>query len=312
MSTMYIACNHCTEHECFLGDVIIMIKAAYLFVENEPHEELLLSLFEHEPLNFLWQKFIEIHRVRVVWDDWPKKDTRIPRSRRRERLYCTNGMCVHYRHLQKRIDTHQIHGIPFDTYKELYPWRFWSHRQRFLCDSPRFLREMNVLEGYYFGQQQYASKPRQTKQFIPGLIECQREEPARERSVFIAPHEQCQMNRIFTLEFWEEVVSLLLKEDVHVILNTRNFMIDLRHPRLEATFEPTPAMINQIASQQLVVCGNTGVGWVAASTGTPFIAMEKDMIMEEYSYEKCGCQSLMETVREPDPRYAAKTILRHL
>lgn len=312
MTTMYIACNHCTAYECFLGDVITMIKAAHLFVENEPHDNVVMSLYRHEPLNFLWDKFIDTHRVRIVWDDLPKKATRISRSRRRGNLYYPRDMHFHYRLLHERVKTRTVKNLAFDTYKELYPWRLWAQRQSYLCGSPCFSPEMNIFEGYYYGQQEYADQPKNIKRFLPGLIKYRRDEPAHNRAVFIAPHEKCQRNRIFTLAFWEAVVGLLLKEDVLVILNSKEFLQNLHHPRLRAVFLPVPKLIAQIASQRLVVCGNTGVGWVAAAVGTRFIAMEKDMINEEYCFQRCGCHSLVDTVREPDPQYTVKAVLQHL
>ena len=74
MATMYIAYNNCIERGCFLGDVITMIKAAELFVRNEPADTLLLSLFEHDPMNFLWLRFVRTNNVTVLWDDGPRKD----------------------------------------------------------------------------------------------------------------------------------------------------------------------------------------------------------------------------------------------
>lgn len=295
MSTMYIACNNSVNLGFFLGDVITLIKTAYLFVENEHHDEIFLSLLEHDPLNFLWWKFIDSHGVRVLWDDWVPGDKE-----------------ARNRFLQERIDAYKVHNIPFDTYKELYTRLDGEGRQCLLCGEHRGLGKRNIFEYYYCGQQQCASNPKGLGQFDPGLIKYQCQESTPKRSVFIAPHEHSQRNRIFTLQFWEKVTGLLLKKGVHVTLNSLTLMKERRHPLLTVTFKPFPSLINQISSQQLVVCGNTGIGWVAASTGVPFIAMEKDMFFEEYSFEKCGCSMLLETVREPDPVYAAETVLRYL
>ena len=57
-STMYIAANNTMERGYFLGDVITLIKVAYLFVDNEPHDRVLLSLHHHDQLNFLWDRFL--------------------------------------------------------------------------------------------------------------------------------------------------------------------------------------------------------------------------------------------------------------
>jgi len=56
MSTMYIASNNCTERGYFLGDVLGLIKTAWLFVRSEPHTQYIMSLHEREPLNFLWAR----------------------------------------------------------------------------------------------------------------------------------------------------------------------------------------------------------------------------------------------------------------
>lgn len=295
MSAMYIACNNSMRLGFLLGDLNTLIKMAYLFVENEHHDEILLSLLEHDPLNFLWSKFVDSYSVKVLRDDWAPGD-KVARNR-----------C-----LQERIDTRTVHNIPFDTYKELYLRMHGQERQNLLCGEHRGLGKGNIFKYYYYGQQQWAHNPKGLDRFEPGLIYYQREERTPKRSIFIAPHERCQRNRTFTLQFWEEVTNRLLKEGVHVTLNSLTLMKDRRDPLLARTFKPFPPLINQVSSQQLVVCGNTGIGWVAASTGVPFIAMEKDMILEEYSFEKCGCSMLIETIREPDPGYSAETILRYL
>jgi hypothetical protein len=292
---MYVACNNSVKLGFFLGDVITLIKTAYLFVENEPHDEIILSLLEHDPLNFLWSKFIDSYDVRVLWDDWVPEDKE-----------------ARNRFLQERIDTHKVHKVSFDTYKELYARLHGEERQCLLCGEHRGLGKQNIFEYYYYGQQQCASNPKGLDQFNPGLIKYQRQEPTPKRSVFVVPYEHSQKNRIFTLQFWEKVTSLLLKEGVHVTLNSLTPMKNRWHPLLTITFKPYQSLINQVSSQQLVVCGNTGIGWVAASTGVPFIAMEKDMFLEEYSFEKCGCSTLVETVREPDPMYAAERVLHYL
>lgn len=296
MSTIYIACNNCLERGYFLGDVLSVCKIAWLFVQNEPHDEVILSLHKTEPLNWVWEKFIRDNEVKVVWDEWHKGD-----------------QLQQYRAFDRRRAKRRVNGTPFDTYRELYPRLDGAGRQAILCGSEQGLGRRNIFEYYYYGQEHPTPNPIGTTRFGPDVIDQPDVQRRADRSMFIAPHEKCQNNAIFTHTFWKQVVEGLLDFDIDVTLNDRGgFLPDLKCDRLHWSFEPLDRIAPEIARQRLVVCGNTGPGWVAAATGVPLIACERDMIFSEYGFRKCGFESLVELIDQPDPRRAVNTILERL
>ena len=299
MKTMYIASNNSFETGHFVGDMLGIVKVAWLFARNEPHEQYVLSLHEGEPLNFLWDRFMRKHGVRVVFDRWDKGD-------RDER----------YRQFDARRAARRVHDIPFDTYKEMYPRLDGGPRQGALCDGvERGLGRRNIFEYYYFGQEQCHDDPVGTTEFGRGVIDL----PAPSLgphdtdgpSLWLAPHEKCEGNRVFTHAFWADVVGRLLEAGVRVTVNDGGtpFMAGFAHPRFARAYPPFGELLGIIRRQHMVVCGNTGIGWVAGACEAPLVAAERDLIFTEYSFEKSGLRSLRAVIREPDPTAAARTIL---
>lgn len=296
MSAIYIGANNCIERGYFLGDVLVGIKCAWLFIQNEPSSHVILSLIDRDPLNFLWQKFIADNEATVVFEAWPKGDIH-----------------HHYGTLNRRLEEMAVRGIPFATYKELYTRMDGGNRQHRLCGSERGLGRKNVFEYYYYGQATFQPEPKNTTDFGPDVIDIPPVERTHDRSVLIAPHEKCQGNRIFTHEFWTRVVRGLLDAQVEVTVNDQGgFMESVVSPRFHRSFLPFVPLIAQVAAQRLVVSGNTGLGWVAAAVGTPLIAMEKDMLFSEYSFQKCGCRSLKRIIEESDSDRVIAAILHEL
>lgn len=296
MSTMYIACNNSMPRGYYLGDVLTVIKAAWMFVENEPHDHILLSLHDREPLNFLWNKFIADNLVTVIHDRWDKWD----RS-------------AHYAAFGERFTRRCVKNIPFDTYKELYPRLDGGERQHFLCGREKGLGRENIFFYYYFGQQSCKEEPRDGKTFGPGVIDIPDACRTKCRSVLIAPHEKCHGNARFTHSFWEQVIVGLMNADVHVTINDdRGFMRHAEGPLLARTHFPFQQLAEQVAAQRLVLAGNNGVGWLAGALGTPLLAMERNALLAEYEFARCGLTSLVDVIDGPDPARVVARALQHL
>ena len=281
---MYIACDNCLARGYFLGDVLTMIKCAWLFAGNEPHDHYLLSLMTGDPLNFLWDRFIRENDVEVFWEDYTRGD----------RL-------EQYRRFDQRRAARAVYGVPFDTYKELSPRLDGGGRQGTLCGREAGLCRRNILEYYYFGQETSVAEPYGTVDFGPPLIDVPDVvyEPCM-ADVFVAPHEKCQGNRVFTLAFWEQTIRALLAAGLTVEVNDGGgFMRDA--PGVSHSFLPFDQLAARVASAPLVACGNTGVGWLAAALGVPFVAADRNWNFAEYTFAWSGCRSLRRTITEPAP-----------
>ena len=278
-----------------MGDVLGIIKTAKVMIENERPDHILLSLHDDDPLNFLWERFVRENLVTVVHDRWDKT-------------------CKHqqYEIFGQRRASRRVKGVSFDVYKELYPRLDGGDRQHILCGEERGFGRRNIFEYYYYGQESFIEHPTGTATFGDDIIDVPDVQRLTSRSVFLAPYEKCQGNRIFTIPFWQQVTLKLLQAGFIVVVNDQDsFFPECHHSDLIRTFKPFPELIRQIAEQPLVVCGNTGIGWVAAATNTPFIALERDMIFSEYSFEKCGCESLIETINTPDADLVVERIIAY-
>jgi hypothetical protein len=275
-----------------LGDVITMIATAKLWVEHDPHDRYLLTLAEGFRFNCLWDKLIRENNIEVIYDKPLSKQQR-------------------HKEFDARLSTKQINGISFETYRELYPRIEGDERQPAIGATKVSPIGINIIEYYLFGQTD-CNICFDTTEFPRGLIDV----PivARNKSILIAPHEKCQQNRFFTLGFWRSVIQILLGHGLDVIVNDdTEFMDDyIEHPRFTKTFYDIEKLIEQVASVAMVSCGNTGIGWLAAATETPFVAMEKRLSLAEYSFQHSGCGSLLEVVTIPRPEIAARIILKHL
>lgn len=301
MKTMYIAFSGTFEGGHKLGDCITMVKACYLFAENEPHDKIIISLNSRHKLNFLWKKFIDKYDVQVVYDDFPLDD---------KDLMCK---VFHERRIMRRV-----HNIKFDSYKELYLRVDGGKRQGYLCGEERGLGRKNIFEYYYFGQENKPENCIGGDHFKNDLIYYSpNRNKVPKRSVFISPLAVSQGNSIFTFDFWKEVVKNLTEKDVFVFLNTnQKHLFKEINKNIEFTYENNDdfeSLLNTIASQQLVVCGNTGVGWFAGATGTPLMAMEPPFFwFMDYRYKECGVESLKKLFSEPNPTVISTSVVEYL
>jgi hypothetical protein len=79
-------------------------------------------------------------------------------------------------------------------------------------------------------------------------------------------------------------------------------------------FAPLERIAETVASHRLVLCGNTGIGWVAGAVGTPLIACERTdtMAFGEYSFQKCGVESLRAVITDPSVEQVMRAVLAEL
>lgn len=296
MSTMYIACNNAMPRGYFLGDMLTVIKAAWMFVENEPHDHIILSLHDREPLNFLWNKFIADNLVTVIHDRWHQGN--------RDAQYAAFG---------ERLTSRQVKGIAFDTYKELYPRLDGGARQAILCGRENGIGRKNIFCYYYFGQQSWRDDPQGDETFGPELIDVPPAPRSTQRSVLVAPHEKCHGNAIFAHAFWEQVILGLVRAEIEVTVNDdRGFMQYAEGPLLKRSYLPFHELVTQVAAQRLVVAGNNGIGWLAGATGAPLLALERNAVFPEYSFAKCGLRSLAAVIDQPDAPRVVQWITDYL
>lgn len=301
---MYIAFSGTYEGGHKLGDCVTMVKTCYLFAENEPHNEYILSLNPKHKLNFLWDKFIHEYQVKVIYDDFPSKWS-VPKSE------------VVYEIFNERMASKQVQNIKFDTYKELYLRIHGGKRQFHLCGSERGLGRKNIFEYYYFGQQNKPEKCVGGDKFKNNIIYYEPKEKAPERSCFISPLAVSQGNKVFSFDFWRNVVKFLTKKEILVFLNTdkENSFKEINSPFLKFTYQKNDdykSLLNTIASQRLVVCGNTGIGWFAAATGVPLMAMEPSFFwFMDYRYRECGVESLKQIFSQPNAEEVSNAIINY-
>lgn len=291
MTTMYIAASHQTEgcplSHC-LGDVITSIKVAWLWVQMEKPDHVILSLCRHEQWNVLWDRFIRENNVFVVWDE--KVDSK----------------WLLYRDFDIRRQTRIVHGAKFDTYKELYCRMEGGQRQAALCGQERGLGRKNIFEYFYHGQESFVPNPSGSAEFGSNIIDF--DECHREPRVLIAPHAKCQGNDVFTFAFWGRVTQSLIDANIPFTLNDTDNRIGI--PGLKATLARPEEIANYVARHSLVVCGNTGIGWVAGATGTPLFGMEPPWFnMMDFRYRECGVKSLKALFSDPDPNEVANAII---
>jgi hypothetical protein len=275
MKTMYIASNNCVERGMFLGDMLVAIKTAWLFVENEPHDGYVLSLQVADPWNYLWARFIRENKVQVIYESG----------------WANGNKLEQYIQWQERRRTRRVHDFTFDTYKELYPRLEGSDRQSLLCGRENGLGRRNICEYFYFGQESWVDNPVNTTRFGSDVVDVPQVE--KTGHILIAPHEKCQGNQVFTLDFWRRVMSALPQP---VLINTKD-----QFGCGTSIFPPASDVLSFVAAQRVVACGNTGIGWAAGAVGTPLIACERDMNFSEYSFRASGVESLRAIIDAPEP-----------
>lgn len=279
MNTLYIACNHTIERGYFMGDAVVCRKMADVFRNNVNPDRTIISLMDGGPLQWVWNWFKCDHVVRDSWEDRGSRP-------------------VQYKVFDERREAGEVNGIPFTTYRELYPRLDGGDRQGILCGEEAGLGRKNVFEYFYYGQNGTEDNPVGLDRFDP-LFDIRAEKyPGR---VLIAPIEKCQGNRVFTHQMWQEVIKKLLASGVEVTVNAgQDFMCGFGHPLLRVEYPPLEDVHKEIAKYNLVVCGNTGIGWVAGAVGVPLLACENDMSFSEYGFAKCGVSSLVDVIDEPD------------
>lgn len=295
---MFIAGNFTYEAGHKIGDMITMAHAARLMAENDPHDHYILALNPKHPLNFVFDQFIADFNVQVILDDWP-----------------TGAPAWHDPEFERRRRERTLNGQPFTTYKELYRRIDGGRRQGLLCGREKGLGRRNIFEYYFFGQPGSPSVCRKGADFGPDSLGFQWNPTAPEFSVFVAPHAHSQGNSVFTMDFWKQVIAVLLEADVAVTVNTPETGRFGTHERLTYSFKPNDlrGLFRQVGEQRLVLCGNTGIGWIAAAHGVPLIAGEPDFFwFMDYRYRECGVRSLVEVFRKPDAKAVAEKAIRFL
>lgn len=292
MKTLYIAGTHQDRSSPYahcLGDVITSIRVAWIWFRTEQPDKIILSLCENERWNPLWAKFIRETPTIVVYDKMvdDKND--------------------HYWLFDERRRTRMVNGIRFDTYKELYCRIEGGTRQSALCGSERGLGRKNIFEYFYYGQEDFITDPIGTDVFGTDVLDFIN--VPREHRVLIAPVAKCQGNHIFTFDFWADVVHRTLDAGIEVTLNDDHDRLGINRVGCEVKHSTPAEIANYVARHALVVCGNTGIGWVAGATGTPLMGMEPPYFdMMDFRYKECGVQSLKRLFSEPDPKAVATAI----
>jgi len=287
---MYIAASPTKRGGHYLGDVLLEIRLAWEWWRREPADHVILSLHsDGKELNFLWDAFIETVKPTIVWDSFDPSDHK-----------------TYWNIFDERRKTRQVDGLHFDIYKELYLRIDGGARQHALCGLERGLNKRNILEYYWFGQESH--QPGGVVGFGPGIIKTPRVQ--RQPRIFIAPHEKCYGNRVFTLDFWREVVRQLANHGIPITINTQSPDLFIHGKNIECSFEPYQTLVEQLAGHILVACGNTGIGWAAGAVGVPVIACESpDMFFWEFSYRRTGLATLVDTIAYPDASWCARRIL---
>jgi hypothetical protein len=275
-----------------------MAHAARLIVECDPHEHYILSLNPRHPLNFVFDKFIRDYGVRVIYDDWPV------------------GRHGHmFEEFERRRKTRVVDGVAFDTYKELYRRVDGANRQGVLCGKERGLGRRNIFEYYVFGQETVPEVCENGASFGADSLGFVRGELVPEDCVFVAPHAVSQTNEVFTLDFWALVISRLVALGLRVTVNTPDTGRFGTHPRIAYTYHhgDLPGMFAEVSRQRLVLCGNTGIGWVAAAHGVPMIAGEPSFFwFMDYRYRECGVRSVVDIFSLADVGHLEELVIRHL
>lgn len=295
MSVILVAFNGTTQMGQFLGDTITSIKAAYLCVQNSTASKVVLALSRQGELNFLWRKFIDTFNAEVVYDDFDPGNN--------DQRYAAWD--------QWRAER-EIDGRKFDVYRELYRRIDGGLRQAKLCGGEKGLGRKNIFEYFYYGQEGKIPPCVGGDSFDDTLIYYKLSPP--QRAVFLAPKAKCQGNNKFTFQYWDAVVRKLVASGVSVTVNhDGEFCEDLKGPLYQRIFPAHKDLVDEVCKHKIVVCGNTGIGWVAGATGTPLLAMQPhDSNMQDYRYEWCGVKSLVEFIEQPDADYCVRRILEEL
>lgn len=276
----YIAFSHTPDSGFKIGDTIVAAHVVRLFCQNCPHDEWILTLNPQNELNFCFEQVCKDHNIRVLHDVWQPGDI--------------NHL---NRCMAERRSSRMVHEFSFNTYKEIYRRTDGGAKQIGLCGAEKGLNRKNIFEYYFFGQEQAPDECKGGDRFTSASLGWQWTPEAPSRSVFVAPHAYSQGNGVFTMDYWREVINRLLIAGIAVTVNTPNQGLFGVHPSLTYSYHEGPirGLFDQIARQQLVLCGNTGIGWIAAAHGVPLIAGQpKFFWFLDYRYDWCGAQSVVD------------------
>ncbi len=288
MTVMLIAFNGTRESGNFMGDQLCSLKTAYLFVENQPDvDRVLMSMSRANEFNFLWDKFIEKHKVEAVWDDWNPGD------------WDSRWMAWDIWRTNREIQLNDGTPVKIDHYRELYLRIHGAQRQNVLCGMERGLGRRNIYQYWYTGQEHCPEElSPEVDWFDDTLIN--HPERTKERDVYISPHCKTQGNLTFTFEFWADVIHKLVDMGVSVTMgwDAYWFCEDLNsHSLFKRHWGDHKQWMEEICKHKMVACGNTGTGWLAAACGVPMITMEPHhSMMADHRYRECGLRNIVEVI----------------
>lgn len=301
MTTMLIA-NNCTrESGSFMGDQLCSLKAAYMFVLNEPSvDRVIMTMSPANEMNFLWDKFIRDHKVEVVWDNWNPGD------------WASRWCAWDQWRANRKIELNSGEVVNFHHYRELYLRIHGGSRQALICGTERGLGRRNIYEYWVAGQENFPD-------VFPGSdvydVEIDHPPLRPEYDVYISPHCKTQGNYTFTFDYWDQVVHKLLDAGVTVTVGfDGHFCEDLNgHPLYKKHWGDHRQWMEQICRHRIIACGNTGTGWLAAACGVPLFTMEPpNSQMPDHRYRECGLRNIVEVMSEPDPDYCARRLVEEV
>lgn len=286
---MLLAWNATRESGSFCGDQLCALKTAYLFAQNVPGvDEIVVALSPANEMHFLFEKFIDnprgdggIPKCKIVYDnfnpgDWPAR----------------------WEAWDKWRAERQIEGIKFDEYRELYLRIHGAQRQTMLCGSERGIGRRNIYSYWWCGQEGCPEElPPSVDWFDDSLIYHPDRKPTRD--VYIAPHAKTQGNFVFTFDYWANVVRRLVDNGVSVTVGYDGFFCPELdgNPLFRRHWGDHKQWMAEVCEHKLVVCGNTGTGWLAAACGVPMITMEPhNSCMSDHRYRECGLRNIVEVI----------------
>lgn len=302
MSTMLIAQNETRESGSFMGDQLCSMKAAYLFVQNQPDvNRVIMSVSPGNEMGFLWERFIadprgdgSIPPVELVYDSWNPGD------------WDSRWTAWNTWRAEKEID-----GKKFDHYRELYLRIHGAMRQALLCGAERGLGRRNIYEYWYYGQENI---PETGSCIGSDIYDVEINHPplTTDRDVYISPHCKTQGNATFTFDYWASVVHKLIDAGLTVTVGYDGYFCEelIGHPLYQKHWGNHKQWVAEICRHRLVACGNTGTGWLAAACSIPLITMEPpNSQMPDHRYRECGLRNIVEVLEVPDADYCAKRII---
>lgn len=293
---MAISWNGTREFGQHIGDTLSSIKVAWIWAQHYQCDKYLLAMSPRHDMNPFWKKFIDTFNVQVIYDNFDP-----------------GNADIRFATWDKWRKEREIDGIKFDVYKELYRRIDGGNRQGRLCGGERGLGRKNIFEYFYYGQEEAKEPLHDSTHFGSELFYGPVSKP--DRSVLVSPHAKCQGNGVFTFDFWSSVVHGLIDEGITVTVNYGGaFCEELNgNPLYRKIFPDVVTLQSEVAKHKLVTCGNTGVGWLAAATGIPLLAMQHpESHIQDYRYEWCGVKSLVGYVEHPDPNEVIDRIMEQL